>query len=209
MASGRMFTLAAALALGIGGFVAAALSQDSRPAAPSADNIAERLRARGIEVTPEQIEQGRKIMEDLRNGKQPDPEQIQKIMADVRKQANLQLQKTLGASDEEWQVLEPKIAKVQDLMAQDGNAGALMGRMGGGPAGAGAAGQSEVQKTRQALQELLKNKDASASDIKTALTAYQEARKKLKADLDQARKELRDILTVRQEGLLVQMGMLE
>ena len=63
----------AVLAIAVGGFVGQAVSQDN---GPSAEDIAARLRERGIEVSPEQVEQGRKIMEDLRNGVEVDPERI-------------------------------------------------------------------------------------------------------------------------------------
>jgi len=137
----------AVLALAVGGFAGLAVSQDSRP---SAEDISERLKARGIEVSPEQVEQGRRIIEDLRNGVEVNPERIQKIVTDVRQQlqtrALKQIKYLLGATDEEWKLLEPRVQKVQDLMLQTSPAG--MGLAQFGPARAAfraAAGESEVQ----------------------------------------------------------------
>ncbi|MCX5683360.1 MAG: hypothetical protein NT049_06720, partial [Planctomycetota bacterium] len=77
---------AAIVALLAGGGILAgqAMTQDTKPPtpppapAPAADPMAEWLKARGIQVSPEQIEQARKIIEDVRNGGQVDPEQVQK-----------------------------------------------------------------------------------------------------------------------------------
>ena len=186
------------------------LSDGNDSMRPSADRIAERLRARGIEVTPEQIEQGRKIMDDLRNGVQPDPEQIQKLIGAVRTQVQSRLKETLGATDEEWQVLGPKIEKVQNLMLQAGNAGMSTGRMGmrGFNIGVGTE-PTDVQKKLQALQEVLKNKDASKEDLQAAQKDYCDAKAKAKAELDKARAELKELVTIRQEAQLVTMGLLE
>ena len=194
-----------------GGFVGQAMSQDGRP---SAEEIAERLRARGIEVSPEQIEQGRKIMDDFRNCKEVDPERIQKMVSNIRKQVQLRAQtrikELLGATDEEWQVLGPKVQKVQDLMLQTntGQMGFARFRRGGMNLRA-ATGQSDVQKKFQALQELMKDKDASVAAITTALKAYRQARTKAKAELAKARKDLRELLTIRQEAQLVDLELLE
>jgi hypothetical protein len=211
MAANRAVYWAAVLALAGGGFVSQTVAQDTRP---GADGIAEWLRARGIQVAPEQIEQVRKVMDDLRNGVQPDPEQIQKIIADVRKQVQSQAQarikEALGATDEEWQVLGPKVEKVQNLTLQSANVGMGLARLGmGGFNIAGGTEQPDVQKKLQALQAIMKNKDAAAEDIRAALKDYRDARAKVKADLDKARTELRELLTLRQEALLVNMGLLE
>jgi len=193
--------------LAVGGFVEEALSQSTRP---SADSIAERLRARGIQVTPEQVEQGLKIIDDLRNGVQPDPEQIQKLVGEVSRQFQTRMKETLGATDEEWQALGPKIEKVQNLILQSGNAGMAIARLGvGGVNIGGGTEQTEVQKKSQALQELLKNKDASTEAIRAALKDYRDAKAKAEAELAKARAELRELVTLRQEAQLVIMGLLE
>jgi uncharacterized protein (UPF0147 family) len=205
--TGKALPWIAVLTLAVGAFVVEALSQDSRP---SADSMAERLRARGIQVTPEQIEQARQIMDNMRNGVQPDPEQVQKIVSEVRKQAQTQLKDALGATDEEWQVLGPKVEKVQTLTLQSRGVGMALGRLGpGGFNAGGGTEQTEVQKKLQALQTLLKNKDASPENIRAALKDYREAKAKAKAELEKARAELKELVTVRQEALLITMDLLE
>jgi predicted S18 family serine protease len=66
-----------------------------------------------------------------------------------------------------------------------------------------------VEKKAQELSTLLQNKDAKPEDIKAALAAYRDARTKAKAELEKAQKDLRDLLTVRQEAVLVSMGTLD
>ena len=185
---------------------AVAMSQDGRP---SAEDIAKRLQERGITVTPEQVERGRAIMEGLRDGVQPSPEQMQKIVGDLTKLVQGRMKETLGATDEEWQVLEPKLTKVQNLMLQDGGARPMLSRLGLGGNGGEGKEPSELQKKSQAVQDLLKNKDAAASDIKSALQDYRDARAKARTELAQAQKELKDVLSLRQEAILVRLGVLE
>jgi len=76
--------------------------------------------------------------------------------------------------------------------------------------GMGARGsESEVLKATQALAKVLKDKDAAPGDIKSALQNLRDARAKAKAALEEAQKELRSVLTLRQEALLVQMVRLD
>ena len=149
-------------------------------------------------------------------------EQFRTQMADRMKQA-------LGASDDEWKVLQPRIEKVQTLSRATRGGGGMgfmmMGGQRGGPQRGGPGGgpsdrppsdrpqsdrpQSEVEKTSEALQKVLENKDAPAAEIKTALAALREARAKARAELETAQKELREVVTVRQEAQFVAMGLLD
>ena len=211
MVTRRTVRWVAILALAGGGFVSQAVPQEAKPAP---DNVAEWLRTRGIQVSPEQIEQARKMMEDFSNGVQPDPEQIQKLAADIGKQvqsrAQMRIKEALGVTDAEWQVLGPKVEKVQSLLLQSSNVGMGLARMGmGGINLGGGAELSEVQKKSQALQEIMKNKDAAVEDVRAALKDYRQARDQAKAELAKARTELKELLTMRQEAQLVTMGLLE
>ena len=60
-----------------------------------------------------------------------------------------------------------------------------------------------------ALQELLQSDNASAAEINARLNALRTARITAKAAMAKAQNDLRDLLTVRQEGVLVLHGMLE
>lgn len=75
--------------------------------------------------------------------------------------------------------------------------------------GGGCASPTPTAKASAELRTLLENKDASADDIKAKLAALREARAKTRADLEAARKELKEVLTQRQEAVLVTNGMLE
>ncbi|GEM_PF-1078183 len=232
LAAGVLLIMAIAAITGIAAISAiapvTAIAQDAPPSGDPMDNIAERLRQRGIDVSPEQIDRARRVMEDLRDGIQPDPNQLQQVFGDFRKQVEKQrqkqLQEELGATDEEWKALGPKIEKVQTLqrlVGDDGGAGApggMPGGMFGGGPGQGmfirnadpnAAPPADIEKKSQTLQTLLDNKEAKPEAVTAALKAYRDARVKAKLDLAKARQELKDLLTVRQEAQLVTMGILE
>ena len=213
-----------------------AVAQDTAPPAPpggdSPENIAERLRQRGIDVSPEQIERAQRVMEDIRDGIPPDPNQLQQIFGDIRKhvekQRQKQLQEELGATDEEWKALGPKIEKVRTLsrlVGDDGGAGGMPGGMPGGMFGGGPGGiagratlmrsldpnaqPADIETKAQTLQTLLANKQAKPEAVVASLKAYRDARVKTRQDLAKAQQELKDLLTVRQEAQLVTMGILE
>ncbi|MCY2931844.1 MAG: hypothetical protein NTV86_20595 [Planctomycetota bacterium] len=139
-----------------------------------------------------------------------DPAAIAQRMAERMKEA-------LGVNDEEWKVVEPKLTKVATLTFESrlGGIGG-MGLFGGGRGGRGGdaatsrpAPTTEVGKAGAELGKVLADKEAKGEQIKTALQALRDARAKAKAELEQAQKDLREVLTVREEAVLVSMGMLE
>jgi hypothetical protein len=146
-------------------------------------------------------------------------------MEQFRQQMSDRMKQDLGATDEEWKVLQPRIEKVQTLSRQTrgGGMGSLFGgRRGGGPGGDKREGdkregdrptsdqpQSEVEKKVEALQKVLENKDAKPEEIKVSLAALREARAKARLDLEAAQEELRKVITLRQEGHLVLRGILQ
>ena len=208
MAACRYVCWAAILVLAAGWF-AAASAQDTRPAGDDLDRIAERLKERGINLDANQVERARKVMNDLRDGVEPDPEQIGKIFADIRKQVESRgqdrLKGILGASDEEWEILGPKIEKVRtlsQLLRTEGGIQRLSFAVSGDQ-------QSDVQKNARILQEALENKASAPEQIATALKGYRAARAKAKEELGKVRKELRELLTVKQEAQLVTMDLLD
>lgn len=127
--------------------------------------------------------------------------------AQFKQQRLDRIKEQLGATDDEWKVLQPKIEKVMD--AQMAGFGGGFGRRGGNNGGDNAPPPTPIQKASQDLRTLLENKDASPDDIKAKLAALREARAKSKADLEAARKDLKEVLTQRQEAVLVTNGMLE
>jgi hypothetical protein len=142
-----------------------------------------------------------------------DPAQIRQRMMEGWKQ-------TLGADDESWKVIEPRLARVLEL-----NRPQMMGARGMMPGGMrGPGGQqgpqrqfrgpdnqepTEVEKATEALATTLENQSAPPEQIKQRLTALRAAREKQRTQLATAQKELRDILTLRQEAALIMRGMLD
>lgn len=130
--------------------------------------------------------------------------------AAMRERMNTFMKERLAASDDEFKVIQPKLEKVFELQ-RDARGGRMFGGR-GGPGGRGDSEQQPQSAAQQAsndLDELLQNKDASAEDIAKKLEALRDARAKAKKELTGAQKDLKEILTQRQEAILVQMGMLE
>jgi hypothetical protein len=129
-------------------------------------------------------------------------------------------------SDDEWKVIEPRIAKVTDARREMGPGGfgrggpGGFGRRGGdgggtgGGTGGGGGGDDrrrtfggEPNPDAEALQKAIESK-ASADEIKAKLAKYRESRKAKEANLAKAQDELRKVLSVRQEAGAVLMGLL-
>jgi hypothetical protein len=153
----------------------------------------------------------------------PAADKMKARMDQMRQQMTDRAKDVMGATDDEWKVLLPLLEKVQNLSQQTRGGGAnimnlLRGGRGGGPGGGGPGGgpaattatpQTEVDKASTALQKVLDNKEAKPEEIKAALATLREARTKARLELEAAQKELREVLTVRQEALLVSVGLLE
>ncbi|MBV9658379.1 MAG: hypothetical protein JO295_09745 [Verrucomicrobia bacterium] len=90
------------------------------------------------------------------------------------------------------------------------NAGGNSNNPGGGGGGwqRGMRGGGNTPEA-QALRTSLESDSASPSDIKTQLQALRDARLKAAAQLEQARADLKKVLNMRQEALLVLMGVLD
>ncbi len=136
---------------------------------------------------------------------QMDPEQMRQRMMDAMKER-------LGASDEDWQALEPRVQRVMEAQ-QNARAGMGMG-MGFGRGGQqgmrrGQQPETEVGRATSALREVLEDENAPAEQIRERLDALRAARQAAEAELTTARDELRGLLTQRQEAILVMSGMLE
>jgi hypothetical protein len=144
-----------------------------------------------------------------------------------RQRINDRIKTSLKATDEEWAVIQPLLEKVQTLQRESysGRMGGFGGGFGGrrrsegGDQAAGApspASSPRPERTdragspeAQALKAALDADGTSAGDIKAKLQALRDSRKKTMAALDQAREDLKKVLTLRQEATLVMMGILE
>jgi hypothetical protein len=146
----------------------------------------------------------------------------------MRQQQAQQMKEELGASDEEWAVLQPKIEKVTSLQADAGGGVAgiagMLGRLGRGAGGGGGGGgrtnmmsalrgltgmSAEMSAALEALNTAMDNPNANDQLIKERLNAVRTLRAKAKVDLEAARKDLIELLTQRQEAILFQRGLIE
>lgn len=145
-----------------------------------------------------------------RGGRNFDPAQMRERMMNRMKEE-------MGATDDEWKVLVPKLEKV--MAAQRETRGGFgfggfggRGGPGGDRGGDRAASDQPVSKVQQAQRDLrtvLDNKDASADEISKKLAAFREARDKARAELQAAQKALKEVVTQRQEAQLVMNGLLD
>ena len=126
------------------------------------------------------------------------------------------LKEQLGASDEEWKVLEPLVMKVARAQ-RDARSGVRGGAAAGGGFGRGGfgfappaadEGPSAVQQAAAELREAMNDPDARNVDVARKLTAFRKARDAARQKLDEAERELKDVLTHRQEGVLMMAGLL-
>lgn len=135
-------------------------------------------------------------------------EQMQNMMTERFKEL-------LGCSDEEWQVIGPKVLNVFRLSSRSSGSGMrmILGRANNrGDQSTNRRGQvfgSQGDETLTKLQELLENEDATTSEIKRLVSEVRKAREKSEQELATARKELRELLTVRQEAILITTGVLD
>lgn len=159
---------------------------------------------------------------DRRRGPR-DPEEMRQRIEQFRRQMSDRMREQLGATEDEWKILQPRIEKVQQLQRQ--GRGGLRGMLGmfgrdrgrrGGPPDRRREGEAETERERsdiekktEALSSLLEDESASADSIKAALAALRKARANAQKELATARKELREIVTSKQEAQLVLIGILD
>lgn len=134
-----------------------------------------------------------------------------KMRSQWEKRMNDRLKEALKVNDEEWSVLQPRIKKVSDLQRET-RAGSMRGW--GGRNRGGNQEQSErkltaIQQSAKDLQDVLEKESSPADIIKVKLNAYRTAKATADANLKNARKELKELLTVNQEAQLVLMGILD
>ena len=131
-----------------------------------------------------------------------DPAQMREMMAQRLKAA-------LACSDEEWEVIGPRVQKVVEIQFQARFGTGGFGGPGGpgGPGGRG--GMFQGSPEAQALNEAIASEDTPNEELKAKLKAFRDAAKKKEEELKKARDELREVLTLRQEARLVLMSILD
>jgi hypothetical protein len=146
--------------------------------------------------------------------------------AQMRQRMMERMKEQLGVTDDAaWKVMEPRLQKVMDLnrQVQSGGGRGMFGMGGRGGRGGQGGGdnapaerrgsgpngeQTALDKAMAQLDTVLQKESASPEEIKTALTAVRSAREKVQTELTTAQDDLKKILTVRQEAMLVRMGQL-
>jgi hypothetical protein len=121
-------------------------------------------------------------------------------MAVLRKHYYANARQSFGATGEEWKVLGPKIEKVRRLKT----ALSSRGKYGGLP-----GATADLNTAWKAMTPLLAKKDAKQDELKAALKAVYDAEAAVNKELAEAEKDLRGLLTIKQEALLVQNQLLD
>lgn len=118
----------------------------------------------------------------------------------------------IGATDEEWTVISPRLSEVMTL-SQSARGGQMRGMMGGRGRDRGQQPETvstdPVEKASQELQQTLDKEAPSNTEIQNKLLALRGAREQAKQKLAAAQQKLREVLSVKQEAQLVLMGMLD
>ncbi len=154
------------------------------------------------------------------------PEEMRQRMEQRQRERIERMREELKASAEDWQVLGPAIQKVldaqQEIRRYTGR-GMMMGfggRARGAPAagsGAGAPTGRTGARVREvaedsplrSLSELTRQEGASPAQLKAALAKLRKDREAKRAALKKLQKSLQELVTPRQEALLVLSGILE
>ncbi len=110
----------------------------------------------------------------------------------------VRLRGELGVSEEEWSVIQPRVVAVHGLARPPGP----HVRTEETPLGL-------VTQRVTELWELLGNKEAKPEEIKAKLIALRSAKEQVRQELVKAQKSLRQIMTLRQEAVLVLYGLLD
>ena len=141
---------------------------------------------------------------------------------EFRKRMEDRIKTSLKVTDDEWAVIQPLIEKVNEKQ-RDASAGRGFGGPGGtggtrgGTTGGGTTAGSTTStrperagtQEREALRTALEADGTSIDDIKSKLGAVRAVHQKAQTELAAARDELKKVVTVRQEAVLVSMGILE
>ena len=123
------------------------------------------------------------------------------------------LRQQLKATEEEWKVLGPRVEKLllaqQDVRAGIRGVGGFgFGGGGGGLGNFSGAQMSEIEEAAADLRDAAQDPDVNAAEAKRRLVLYRRARDKARERLQAAEREVKELLTQRQEGLLVMLGVL-
>jgi hypothetical protein len=129
------------------------------------------------------------------------PEEMQRRMME-------RVKEEMKAPDDEWNIIQPKLEKVMSVQ-RDLRGGGFGGRGRGGGGGDQQQDTGPVASASRELRTVLQTEGSTDDQIAAKLTAYREARTKAETELKTARTSLMEVLSPRQEAVLVMMGTLE
>jgi len=135
----------------------------------------------------------------------PDPALVHpKRMERIRQQLEIK-----GA--DEWKIVEARVARVMEAERGMSLTGSLKKRLAKRELPPGYSKKSKHTVEAGGLDSLQEAIDSSASatDLKTTLEKYHQARKERMAKLERAQDDLRKVLTIRQEIQAILLGLLE
>ena len=181
--------------------------------------IMENMQAKGID--PQEV--GQQMFQQIQDGTF-DPDEFQQSLIDKgvldqamvnRMQGTTQklmlsgIRQQLGSTDDEWKVLLPKMQRLVAAMSE-------VGQMGGGlQSGAngmmrlmGGRSNGPTAKAWKELRAAMAEKQILDAQLAIKLRAWRDAHEQAKKDLVTAQEELRNVLTLRQEAILVGYGIL-
>lgn len=169
------------------------MGQENREAGPEGAQSGPSKEAR------QRMEQFRAEAERMRNAS---PEERTKIMEERRAQDRQRtidgLKDQLQISEKDWPIVKPRIERVYNLVHP-------ASPMRGG----NERPRTEAEQRRNELRDLLRDNGAAVDQIKARLDAYRAAKGKEAQELATARQELRQLMSVRQEAVLVLNSLLD
>ena len=132
-------------------------------------------------------------------------DRIAGLTGSARNAALSNIRRELGSSDEEWGVISPKLQRVVAAIsdAEQSTLGRLSGRI-----LTGAQGNSPMDNARRQLKEAVEDPNVSVERLTIVLNNWRANLERAKIELADARSDLLRIVTLRQEAILLGMGVL-
>ena len=161
------------------------------------------------------LNDGRLAAQSPPGGGNVDPQQFQQQMQ--QRMMEFFRERLAVTNDDEWSFIESRLSKVVQARMQIlmGGMGGFRGMMGGNRSGdnpgvgrRGFPGFGQPSAEAEALQKAIES-NAPTDQMKAALASYRAARKQKEAELAAAQEQLRQVLSLRQEAVLVSMGLLD
>jgi hypothetical protein len=116
-----------------------------------------------------------------------------------------QMRPFMGLNDAEWQVISARIDHIRQLQrAVEGRSTSSSNNNSGE-----APAENPIRTQMKALQSAFWDQHQSSTDIESGLRNLRELKARARADLEKARQELTELVTPRQEILLVLQGILD